>query len=62
MKENILIINPGSTSTKIAIFNQEEKEIFKEIISHSPIQISIGTRLNQKKDNIEYLEKEKYRI
>jgi len=28
MKENILVINPGSTSTKIAIFNQEGKEIF----------------------------------
>jgi butyrate kinase len=35
MKENILIINPGSTSTKVAIFNQEGKEIFKEFISHS---------------------------
>ena len=35
MKENILVINPGSTSTKVAIFNQEGKEIFKEIISHS---------------------------
>jgi butyrate kinase len=32
MKENILVINPGSTSTKIAIFNQERKEIFKETI------------------------------
>jgi butyrate kinase len=40
MKENILIINPGSTSTKIAIFNQEEKEIFKEIISHSAEELS----------------------
>ena len=35
MKENILIINPGSTSTKVAIFNQEGKEVFKEFISHS---------------------------
>ena len=35
MKENILVINPGSTSTKIATFNQEGKEIFKETTSHS---------------------------
>jgi len=40
MKENILVINPGSTSTKIAIFNQEGKEIFKEIISHSTEELS----------------------
>ncbi|MEA2021745.1 MAG: butyrate kinase [Candidatus Caldatribacteriota bacterium] len=40
MKENILVINPGSTSTKIAIFSQEGKEIFKETISHSTEEIS----------------------
>ena len=40
MKENILVINPGSTSTKVAIFNQEGKEIFKESISHSTKELS----------------------
>jgi len=40
MKENILVINPGSTSTKIALFNQEGKEIFKESISHSSEELS----------------------
>ena len=40
MKENILVINPDSTSTKVAIFNQEGKEIFKEIISHSSEELS----------------------
>jgi len=40
MKENILVINPGSTSTKIALFNQEGKEIFKESISHSTEELS----------------------
>lgn len=40
MKENILVINPGSTSTKIAIFNQEGKDIFKETISHSVEEFS----------------------
>jgi len=40
MKENILVINPGSTSTKVAIFNQEGKEIFKESISHSTEELS----------------------
>ncbi|MBA7697087.1 Butyrate kinase 2 [subsurface metagenome] len=38
--KNILVINPGSTSTKIAIFNQEGKEIFKETISHSAEELS----------------------
>jgi len=40
MKENILVINPGSTSTKVAIFNQEGKKIFKESISHSTEELS----------------------
>jgi len=40
MKENILVINPGSTSTKVAIFNQEGEEIFKETISHSTEELS----------------------
>jgi len=34
MKENILVINPGSTSTKIALFDYKGKEIFNETISH----------------------------
>ena len=40
MKDNILVINPGSTSTKVAIFNQEGKEIFNETISHSTEELS----------------------
>ncbi len=40
MKENILVINPGSTSTKIAIFNLKGKEISKESISHSAEELS----------------------
>ncbi|RLD21127.1 MAG: butyrate kinase [Caldiserica bacterium] len=32
--ERILVVNPGSTSTKIAVF-QDEKEIFNETIRHS---------------------------
>jgi len=40
MKENILVVNPGSTSTKVAIFNQEGKEIFNETISHSTEELS----------------------
>lgn len=38
--KNILVINPGSTSTKIAIFNQEGKEIFMETISHTTEELS----------------------
>ncbi|HZK11247.1 MAG TPA: butyrate kinase [Atribacterota bacterium] len=40
MKENILVINPGSTSTKVAIFNQGGKEIFNETISHPTEELS----------------------
>jgi len=40
MKENILVINPGSTSTKIALFNQGGKEIFSKSITHSTKEIS----------------------
>ncbi|MGE5632012.1 MAG: hypothetical protein ACM3TR_13080 [Caulobacteraceae bacterium] len=34
----ILVINPGSTSTKIAVFENEE-EVFTKVISHSADQI-----------------------
>jgi len=40
MKENILVINPGSTSTKIALFNQGGKEIFSKPITHSTEELS----------------------
>jgi len=40
VKKNILIINPGSTSTKIAVFNQQGEEIFRENISHSPEELA----------------------
>ncbi|MBC8499918.1 MAG: butyrate kinase [Candidatus Atribacteria bacterium] len=40
MKEYILVINPGSTSTKIALFNQEGKEIFSRSITHSTEELS----------------------
>ena len=40
MKENILVINPGSTSTKIALFNQKGKEIFNKSITHSTEELS----------------------
>lgn len=35
MREKILVINPGSTSTKIALFDRS-KELWRESISHSP--------------------------
>ena len=40
MKEYILVINPGSTSTKIALFNQGGKEIFSRSITHSTEELS----------------------
>ena len=40
MKENILVINPGSTSTKIALFNLEAEEIASESVNHSTEELS----------------------
>ena len=39
MKNNIiLVINPGSTSTKISIFKDKD-ELFKKNLSHSPEEL-----------------------
>lgn len=38
--EKILVLNPGSTSTKIAYF-EDDKEIWKESISHSREELSV---------------------
>lgn len=46
----ILVINPGSTSTKIAIF-QQEKVIFLKTIKHSPEALSHFSRIT---DQYEY--------
>ncbi len=40
MKKNILVINPGSTSTKIALFNLEAEEIASESVNHSTEELS----------------------
>ena len=40
MKESILVINPGSTSTKIALFNLEAEEIASESVNHSTEELS----------------------
>lgn len=39
MPHRILVINPGSTSTKIAVF-EDERELFSKTISHSAEEIS----------------------
>lgn len=36
---NILVVNPGSTSTKVAVY-QNEEELFTRVISHSAEQIA----------------------
>ena len=35
----ILVINPGSTSTKIAVFN-DDKEVFKKTLNHKPEELT----------------------
>ena len=37
--EKLLIINPGSTSTKIAVF-EDEKPLFTESIVHTPEELA----------------------
>jgi len=48
----ILVINPGSTSTKIAIY-EDEKEIWSKTIEHSKEELSkfkrFQTSLNSEK-------------
>jgi butyrate kinase len=46
---SILVINPGSTSTKIAVFKNEE-EIFTKVISHSTDQIKKFNRIYEQYD------------
>jgi len=55
---NILVINPGSTSTKIALF-QDEKEIFSENVVHSSEELKSFPKLF---DQLEYRLKEIYRF
>lgn len=38
MKYKLLIINPGSTSTKISVYH-DEKQIFQETLRHSSDEI-----------------------
>ena len=40
----ILAINPGSTSTKIALF-EGEKEVFTKTLRHSAEEISVFERI-----------------
>jgi butyrate kinase len=49
MKYKLLVINPGSTSTKISVY-EDEKEIFKETIRHSVEEISKFNRIIEQKD------------
>ena len=55
MGYKILAINPGSTSTKIAIY-EDEKELFKENIVHSDEELKkyqkVTDKFNMKKENI----------
>ncbi len=62
MVNNLLIINPGSTSTKIGVF-QGEKELFQETLRHSSDEIAkydtIFEQMDFRKDIIINLLKEK---
>ena len=44
----ILVVNPGSTSTKIAVF-QNEQEILKKTMDHSPADLP-GTGVQEQLD------------
>lgn len=49
MKYKLLVINPGSTSTKVSVY-EDEKEIFKETLRHSVEEISKFNRIIEQKD------------
>ncbi len=49
MNERILVINPGSTSTKLALF-VEDKQAWKESISHSSEELSQFPGINEQLD------------
>ena len=49
-KEYILVINPGSTSTKVAIFKNEEN-LYQKNLSHSAEEIARFTKVT---DQFEY--------
>ena len=61
MAFNILAINPGSTSTKIAVYN-DEKPVFSISIEHSPEDLarfnSVQDQFHWRKDLIEQTLKE----
>lgn len=66
MEDNyrVLVVNPGSTSTKIAVFDNE-KEIFSENVTHSAEKLSefgeIQEQLDYRRETIEF-QLEKARI
>ena len=43
-KYRILVINPGSTSTKIAVF-EEEEQVFSRSINHSKLELEPFARV-----------------
>lgn len=45
----LLVINPGSTSTKIGVYNDDEL-IFEETIRHSSEELADYERINQQKE------------
>jgi butyrate kinase len=49
MSYHILAINPGSTSTKLAIY-EDEKLIYKESVKHDAIEISKFEHINYQYD------------
>lgn len=49
MSYRLLIINPGSTSTKISVYD-DEKEVFGETLRHSTEEISRYKRILEQKD------------
>ncbi|WP_141131544.1 Butyrate kinase [Anaerovirgula multivorans] len=44
MREYILVINPGSTSTKVSLFKEEEN-IYEKKLNHSPTELEEFTKI-----------------
>ena len=49
MEYRILVINPGSTSTKLAVY-EDEQEVFRETLRHDPTHLKNLSKIADQKD------------
>ena len=55
MSYKILIINPGSTSTKIGVYEEDETQLMEETLRHSTEEIANMKRFTIRKISVKKL-------